>query len=103
MRIKQLELIIGTDPTFSHVAVQEGQLSKTRREKSPALVPTLYLQLTGQMQYTLMFRPANCAILGVIGALKLALASKLQPQGANWRVMNFVIIFPVFHLFFATS
>ena len=42
---------------------------------------------------------ANCAILGVIGALKIALASKLQPQGANWRVMNFVIIFPFYHLF----
>ena len=35
----------------------------------------------------------------VIGALKIALASKLQPQGANWRVMNFVIILPFFHLF----
>ena len=42
---------------------------------------------------------ANCTILGVIGALKIALASKLQPQGANWQVMNFVIISPCFYLF----
>ena len=34
-----------------------------------------------------------------MGAVKIALASKLQPQGANWRVMNFVIIFPCFYLF----
>ena len=43
------------------------------------------------------------SLRGVIGALKIALASKLQPQGANWRVMNFVIIFPFFHLFLTTS
>ena len=35
----------------------------------------------------------------VIGALKIALVSKLQPQGANWQVMNFVIILHFFHLF----
>ena len=38
---------------------------------------------------------ANCASLGVIDALKITLASKLQPQGANWRVMTYVIIFTV--------
>ena len=39
---------------------------------------------------------ANCAILGVIGASKIALASKLPHQGANWRVNIFLMIFPLF-------
>ena len=50
---------------------------------------------------------ANCAILGVIGALKLALASKLPRQGVNWRVDYFPLIFPLFaflfHFFFTFS
>ena len=43
---------------------------------------------------------ANCAILGVIGALKLALASKLPRQGVNWRVDYFPLIFPLFAFLF---
>ena len=50
-------------------------------------------------------KPADCAISGVIGALKLALASKLPYQGANWRVKKFCNDFPFFGLFppFLTS
>ena len=41
-------------------------------------------------------KPANCAILGVIGASKTALASKLPHQGANWQVNISLMIFPLF-------
>ena len=46
------------------------------------------------------FKLANCAILGVIGALKLALASKLPRQGVNWRVDYLPPIFPLFAFIF---